>query len=554
MGGKSTTLLLGLTALFALPVAGMMLVLFFFAPGATVETAGAACSAGTGDQLPPGGGEGTVRPVQNIRVYSPFGAIRNGRPHHGVDYGYTGMGATIYAFAAGKVVRAGPAAVYGNTIVIDHNIRGQKVSTLYAHMKAKDIAVRVGDTVKPGQGIAKVGSEGNSSGPHLHFEYYVGGYGNGRVVDPHPYVQAARAPGAQAQGRAVPAVALAEQAAADEKDPLGGFRLPKPDGEGEQGGKAGAIPSNYLTAYKAAGQKYGVPWQLLAGIGWAETRHGTSGEPGVHSGYNTHGCCAGPMQFYANREMAGGTTTWDSYGVDGNGDGVKNVYDIGDAAFAAANYLVASGVKNGPQGVWKALYAYNHLRAYANDVLSYAWQYATGDIVVGPGNGSGQCDPGGGVLVKGGDKSRGTKGADPKNLQLNWPPEKATIDDPTTNGKLTPRMARTLQAIKQQGPSKPASIGCYRPSDAFPDHPGGYACDLMYTPANKKNSVDGGWVMANWLVANQKTLAVKYVIWQGKIWSAYREPGHWRPYTVNGCPEPSNITVCHYDHVHVTVY
>ncbi|MBO0827273.1 MAG: hypothetical protein J2P24_05775, partial [Streptosporangiales bacterium] len=149
--------------------------------------------------------------------------------------------------------------------------------------------------------------------------------------------------------------------------------------------------------------------------------------------------------------------------------------------------------------------------------------------------------------------SKGTKGANPKDLKLDWPAETATVDDPTTSGKITPRMKALLDAL-QHAPSKPASIGCWRPADQFPDHPSGHACDLMFTPANTPKNIDAGWAMANWLVANQKVLGVKYVIWQGRIWTSYKEPEHWRPYTVNGCPDPSQVTVCHYDHVHVTVY
>lgn len=558
MGGRTTTLALGIGAILLAPLMLLVLVLFFFGPASTNSAFAASCAGNydDGSTLPPGAGGGTVRPVTNIGVTDPFGARTNpltgaSEFHQGDDFGYVGLNAPIYAYADGTVVAAGHASGFGDWIVINHNIKGTLVSTVYGHMFDNGVLVQKGQQVKAGQVIGRVGANGQATGPHLHFEYWPGGRlsGKGHPVDPLPYVQAARQPGTPDPNKGKGGKGDNNNSnnigdGGGGGDGLGGFQLPKPDGPGDEHKEAGPIPSNYLAAYKAAGQKYGLPWQLIAGIGEAETSHGQSNLPGVHSGQNSAGAM-GPMQFLQG--------TWDSYGVDGNGDGVKNVYDIGDAAFGAANYLVASGAKQGPAGVWKALYAYNHLHSYGNDVLRFAWEYATGKVITVPGGDSGQCQAGGGALVAGGDTSKGTKGADPKNLKLDWPPETATVDDPTTSGKITPRMKALLDALKQ-APSKPVSIGCWRPADQFPDHPSGHACDLMFTPANTPQNINAGWAMANWLVANQKVLAVKYVIWQGRIWTSYREPEHWRPYTVNGCPDPSQVTVCHYDHVHVTVY
>ncbi|MGH3095077.1 MAG: peptidoglycan DD-metalloendopeptidase family protein [Streptosporangiales bacterium] len=537
---------------------GLLFAFFLFVPGSFSGTAYSECATSAAGGLPaPGGGGGTVKPVENVDVTSPFGGRSDPTDegsefHRGIDLGGP-EGTSIYAYAPGVVAAAGQADGFGQWIVLNHTIAGKKVSTVYGHMWSRGVLVKQGQRVKAGQEIARIGANGNVTGPHLHFEYWVGGYrlGGGHPVDPYPYVQAARPPKlATAGGPAVEQVSGPGGPGPgddDRDDPLGGFQLPKPDGAGEQGGMAGGVPSDYLAAYKAAGAQYGVPWQLLAGIGWTETKHGTSNLPGVHSGENEAGA-GGPMQFLEG--------TWEQYGVDGdNSGGAPNRYDIGDAAFGAANYLVASGVKNGPQGVWDALWAYNHSHAYANDVLSYAWDYAKGDIRILPGGVNGECSPGGVVITGKADTSHGSHGYRGRGQpDTTWPDEQATVDDPTTSGKLTPRMAKALRAIKTKAPSKPASIGCWRPNDQFPDHPGGYACDLMFTPANTTKNVNAGWAMANWLVKNQKALAVKYVIWQGKIWSAYKETGHWRPYTVNGCPDRSMVTTCHYDHVHVTVY
>jgi hypothetical protein len=84
------------------------------------------------------------------------------------------------------------------------------------------------------------------------------------------------------------------------------------------------IPDHYLRLYMQAGKSRGLDWAILAAIGSVETDHGRSGAAGVRSGVNFAGCCAGPMQF----SVAGpGGGTWGAYGVDGDHDGVKDVYD-----------------------------------------------------------------------------------------------------------------------------------------------------------------------------------------------------------------------------------
>lgn len=94
--------------------------------------------------------------------------------HDGVDVGAP-QGTPIHASAAGVVRSAGPRGGYGNAVEIDH---GNGVVTLYGH--ASELLVHPGETVSAGQEIARVGSTGRSTGPHLHFEVRVGG----RPVDP----------------------------------------------------------------------------------------------------------------------------------------------------------------------------------------------------------------------------------------------------------------------------------------------------------------------------------------------------------------------------------
>lgn len=96
-------------------------------------------------------------------------------PHRGVDL-TPGAGAEIHAVAGGTVRIATEAGGdYGVTIVIDHVIDGEVVSTRYGHMQYGSLGVEVGDTVQPGQVIGKVGSTGKSTGAHLHLEVLLGG-------------------------------------------------------------------------------------------------------------------------------------------------------------------------------------------------------------------------------------------------------------------------------------------------------------------------------------------------------------------------------------------
>jgi murein DD-endopeptidase MepM/ murein hydrolase activator NlpD len=98
--------------------------------------------------------------------------------HEGVDIAAS-SGTPIHAAASGTVIHAGWLGGYGNLVVVDH---GNGLSTAYAHASA--LLVGVGQHVTQGQTVSLVGSTGNSSGPHLHFEVRV----NGSAVDPLGYL------------------------------------------------------------------------------------------------------------------------------------------------------------------------------------------------------------------------------------------------------------------------------------------------------------------------------------------------------------------------------
>src|SRR3954469_24132622 len=132
-----------------------------------------------------------------------------------------------------------------------------------------------------------------------------------------------------------------------------------------------AVPAHYLSLYRLAGRGSGVPWTVLAAIGSIETDHGRSRAPGVRSGLNRHGCCAGPMQF---NTRDGPPSTWQRYGVDANHDGAKDVYDPEDAIPSAAAYL-SELARRAHGNLSQAILGYNHSPAYVRDVLARAREY-----------------------------------------------------------------------------------------------------------------------------------------------------------------------------------
>lgn len=104
-------------------------------------------------------------PVAGI-LTSRFG-IRWKKMHKGIDL-YQKTGTTIKSAAAGEVIFSGKKNGYGNVIIIKHS---NTLKTLYGHNQKN--LVKVGDKVKEGQPIALLGSTGNATGPHLHFEILI---------------------------------------------------------------------------------------------------------------------------------------------------------------------------------------------------------------------------------------------------------------------------------------------------------------------------------------------------------------------------------------------
>jgi len=119
-----------------------------------------------------------ARHVSNCGFCSTF--------HNGLDF-VPGSGSPIQAIADGTVSAVtGPGGAFGNHVEIEHVVGGQKVTSTYSHMQTGSVQVSVGEKVTVGQLVGKVGSTGNSTGAHLHFEIHLGGV----PVDPYPWLTA----------------------------------------------------------------------------------------------------------------------------------------------------------------------------------------------------------------------------------------------------------------------------------------------------------------------------------------------------------------------------
>lgn len=118
-------------------------------------------------------------------------------------------------------------------------------------------------------------------------------------------------------------------------------------------------PKEYINIYQEAAKNYGIDWTLLAAVHKVETNFSE------HPTMTSSAGAIGHMQF-----MPG---TWKLYGVDANGDGKADPWNIKDAIFSAAHYLSKTGAADGD--IKNALFAYNRSTVYGKNVLSYAESY-----------------------------------------------------------------------------------------------------------------------------------------------------------------------------------
>jgi murein DD-endopeptidase MepM/ murein hydrolase activator NlpD len=145
-------------------------------------------------------GAGLIPPIKGAPITSRFGMrfhpiLHILRLHAGIDFG-AAVGSAVRAVADGKVEIAGPVSGFGNHVRILHD----GFETSYSHLSEIPANIKPGALVTLGEVIALSGNTGLSTGPHLHFEYYL----NGVAVDPLPHMGAEVAISASAIGAPTP--------------------------------------------------------------------------------------------------------------------------------------------------------------------------------------------------------------------------------------------------------------------------------------------------------------------------------------------------------------
>jgi peptidoglycan DL-endopeptidase CwlO len=138
--------------------------------------------------------------------------------------------------------------------------------------------------------------------------------------------------------------------------------------------------------------------------------------------------------------------------------------------------------------------------------------------------------------------------AAPRNADGSWPKESCTINDPTTDGCITPRLLNAYQQARAAGFTH--YTACFRHQDSG-EHPKGRACDFAAHSTGFENVAatgsdkDYGNRLAAYFIKNADRLGVMYVIWYRQIWL----PGSgWKAYSASGGP-----SVVHTNHVHLSV-
>lgn len=513
--------------IFAL-ILGLIIIVVPGGGGALTEARG-----DCGTDLPVAGGPGVfIYPLAEgtYTLTSPFGP-RPGGFHQGQDMG-AAVGTDIFASGDGVVVEAGPASGFGNWIVIDHQVDGQTVSTVYGHMFAAGVLVGPGDQVRAGDHIGEVGNDGQSTGPHLHFEVWVGGRFGGAATDPMPWLS-------ENAGGSADTVLVGDS------NPIGDDLLPNPP-TGPQS-RLNVDAETSANVATIVGVSKGTGMSLRAAVVAVATAAQESSIRNIDFGDRDS------IGLFQQRPVSGWGTT----------EQIMDPVLSSQAFYGLAAHTSNPGLTD--IAGWEAMPLSQAAQAVQRSAFpdAYAkWEQQAAELVDAardvPAITSPEQAVGAGASLCGVTSPGGSDGPIvPPDLasKTDWPPEQATVDDPTSSGMITPRMAALLAEMDALGFTT-GGVTCWdlHPQNPASDHPLGRACDVMFGYPDEAE-IARGWELSNFLVSSQATYGVSNVIWQSQSWGAW-SPLVWVPYesAVYGCPDPANITGCHYDHVHVSVY
>lgn len=442
-------------------------------PSPTVSANGATPPSRTGATPPPGGEiseDDLGLPVPYDWVQSPTSGFgpRWGSFHYGVDFAGAGAeGKPIWAVADGVVTKvANNPGGYGGWVIIKHEIDGQEVDSLYGHMwYPRGIYVEEGQEVKVGDHIADVGNDGGSTGAHLHFGVYPGGYENGGdsiAVDPMtwlPTFQQAARDGSSSRDRATTVSTAPDSGRAV-----------------SQQAEEGVVTAEV--------------WEQLAQC-----------ESGGNWAIDTGNGYSGGLQFAPQ--------TWLAFGGD---EFAPTAAEAGrEEQMEVANRVLAE------QG-WGAWPACSSAAGEAMTSLEPAPEgsFLNPDSGQSSGDGDGEGGSSSGSSTCGGGRPGETLAA----------VDKGSYDgaQPVEEG-LQVDALRLLRNVAARYPEV-GTYGGTRYGDPQ-DHGKGAAIDIMIVPHTDPAWVALGDEINDWLQANADELNITYLIWKQRIWMAGSPPDAW---------------------------
>lgn len=472
---------------------------------------------------------------------SPYGP-RWGRMHNGQDWGAP-HGTPMYSIADGKVLYAGPAGGFGQSIWIEHNFNGETWTSQYGHMSARSITVKTGDTVKVGQQIADVGSEGRSTGPHLHFQIHKGARKTGGTEDPMKWLKARGAQEVNPPGNTGTvkngsllsgATGLISPFISNVVHNVwvnNGFIIN--NGVISKYSELSAEQQENSKIIISVGKEMGFDawgWTVALGVAMQESQlininYGDRDSLGLFQ--------QRPSQGWGTRAQI----TDPRYASTKFYEGLKKIKNWENMPLTVAGQAVQRSGHPSAYAKWEPL---------ARDIV-----LNLEDVVVeGHGsNGGGGMDcanGGGGGLPMGECVDQATPAIE-NVMRASGPGYKAAQPD-------TLRVARCVYGTFQSRGIKSILGPGQRPNKS--DHTEGKAADVMIPKWNTAEGNKLGNDVALFVQKYHKELGVTYIIWDMKIWHVKRDDPNlpldqWRAYThPNG---NSNPTLRHEDHVHVSV-
>ena len=447
-------------------------------------------------------GSYTYTSPQGMRMHPIYGVMRM---HGGADLVSNGDIVAPQDAKVQSVIMGDPGA--GNFVVLDH---GGGITSRYLHLSS--VSVKAGQQLSTGQKIGVEGTTGGSTGVHLHWEILR----NGAPIDPIAWIEAKGVKVAPLGGTGkaeAPTQTQTEAAPVDDASTRADFAMLTPTAyQNSKHTKAMSIPAEHKKHYQEAGRKYGIPWEVLAGIGMEETHHWRI------KAVSSAGAM-GPMQFTP--------PTWVDYGKDGDGDGEADILSVPDAIHSAANMLSKNGATESSEGMKKAILRYNAAEWYYGDVYAYAKEYRNGKggvTVAAAGDDCGKVD----VQMA----STSTKDC-PKSKHAAEEGLRPSALNGLRCGAAAAPWVKTIHGLGQRAGKT--------------EHDDGLAVDFMVPSYESTANNKKGWKLAKWLQANASKLDITYIIFDQQIWNSSRSSEGWREMEDRGSP-----TENHKDHVHVS--